>query len=183
LLPNLPVSRLFACLLETIGDFFGQRDRKNSWLVPPTPCGQEIYPQFIYLTDKVKFHILTIYHVCETLQTTFMPNKNPLEKRIFDLHARVCKTLSHPKRLEIVDLLRNDKELGVTEIAKKLDVTKANASQHLAVMRQQNIVKTRREGVAALYSLANPKILIAYDALRKALKEQLEINGKLLENF
>lgn len=112
-----------------------------------------------------------------------MKDRNHFEKRIFELHARVCKTLSHPKRLEIVDLLRDSKELGVTEIAEKLDVTKANASQHLAVMRQQNIVETRREGVAVLYSLANPKILIAYDALRKALKEQLEVDGKLLENF
>jgi len=112
-----------------------------------------------------------------------MTDKNPLEKRIFELHARVCKTLSHPKRLEIVDLLRDDKELGVTEIAEKLNITKANVSQHLAIMRQQNFVKTRREGVAVLYSLANPKILVAYDALRKSLKEQLERDGKLLEKF
>ena len=34
-----------------------------------------------------------------------------------------------------------------------------------------------------LYSLANPEILVAYDALRKALKEQLETDGKLLEKF
>jgi len=34
-----------------------------------------------------------------------------------------------------------------------------------------------------LYSLSNPKILVAYDALRKALKEHLESNGKLLEKF
>lgn len=50
-------------------------------------------------------------------------------------------------------------------------------------MRAQHIVKTRREGITIFYSLANPKILVAYDALRKALKEQLEINGKLLEKF
>ena len=112
-----------------------------------------------------------------------MTDKNSLEKRIFELHARVCKTLSHPKRLEIIELLRGDKELGVSEIAKNLTVTKANASQHLAIMRQQNIVKTRREGINVLYSIANPKILVAYDALRKVLKDQLEKNGKLVERF
>ena len=62
-------------------------------------------------------------------------------------------------------------------------LSKSNTSQHLAIMRQQNIVKTRRDGVAILYSLANPKILVAYDALRRALKEQLAIDGKLLEKF
>jgi len=109
--------------------------------------------------------------------------KTNLENRIFELHARVCKTLSHPKRLEIIDILRDEKEMGVSEIAGNLAITKANASQHLAVMRHQTIVKTRRAGITILYSLANPKILIAYDALRKALKEQLEANRKLLENF
>ena len=95
----------------------------------------------------------------------------------------MCKTLSHPKRLEIIELLRDDKEWGVSEIAEKLGITKANASQHLAIMRGQNIVKTRPHGIMILYSLSNPKILVAYDALRKTLKEHLESNGKLLEKF
>ena len=112
-----------------------------------------------------------------------MTDKNNLEKRIFELHARMCKTLSHPKRLEIIELLRDEREMGVSELAEKLSITKANVSQHLSLMRQQNIVKTRRDGVAILYSLANPKILVAYDALRKTLKEQLETDGKLLEKF
>lgn len=114
-----------------------------------------------------------------------MVDKNhlKLKKRVFELHAGVCKTLSHPKRLEIIDLLRDKKEMGVSEVAEKLSITCANVSQHLSLMRQQNIVKTRRDGVAILYSLANHKILVAYDALRKALKEQLEADGKLLEKF
>src|SRR3989344_2985221 len=112
-----------------------------------------------------------------------MTDKNHLEKRIFELHATVCKILSHPKRLEIIEILRDEKEIGVSEMADKLGITKSNVSQHLSLMRLQNIVTTRRAGVAILYSLANPKILVAYDALRKALKEQLEADGKLLEKF
>lgn len=110
-------------------------------------------------------------------------SKNSLQKRIFELHAKVCKSLSHSKRLEIIESLRDGKEASVSEIAKKLGVTCANASQHLSIMRGQQIVKTRRDGVMILYSLANPKILVAYDALREALKEQLEIDGKLLEKL
>jgi ArsR family transcriptional regulator, virulence genes transcriptional regulator len=112
-----------------------------------------------------------------------MTVKSPREKMIFELHARVCKTLSHPKRLEIIDVLRNTEAMSVSEIAKKLGVTKANASQHLAIMRLQGIVKNRREGVAILYSLGNRQILIAYDSLRKALQKQLKNSGKLSENF
>ncbi len=112
-----------------------------------------------------------------------MQKTQQLDKRIYELHAEVCKTLSHPKRLEIIDILRDKNEIGVSQLAETLGITKANASQHLSLMRQQNIVKTRRVGVAILYALANPKILVAYDALRETLKEQLEIDGKLLEKF
>jgi len=73
--------------------------------------------------------------------------------------------------------------MGVSEMAERIGITKANISQHLSSMRQQNIVKTRRDGIAVLYSFANPKILVAYDALRKALKEQLEVDGKLFGKF
>jgi len=82
-----------------------------------------------------------------------MTGKNHLDKRIFELHARVCKTLSHPKRLEIIDLFRDEKEMGVSEIAEKIGITKANVSQHLSLMRQQNIVKTRRDGIAILSTI------------------------------
>jgi len=82
-----------------------------------------------------------------------MTDKNHMDKRIFELHARVCKTLSHPKRLEIIDLLRDEKEMGVSEIAEKIGITKANVSQHLSLMRQQNIVKTRRDGIAILSTI------------------------------
>ena len=82
-----------------------------------------------------------------------MIDKNHMDKRIFELHAKVCKTLSHPKRLEIIDLLRDEKEMGVSEIAEKIGITKANVSQHLSLMRQQNIVKTRRDGIAILSTI------------------------------
>ena len=112
-----------------------------------------------------------------------MAGKRRFETRIFELHARVCKMLSHPKRLEIIDLLRGGRTFSVSDIAQRLGVTNANASQHLAMMRQQHIVTTRRDGVTIRYSLADPKIITAYDALRKILQRQLASDGKLLKKF
>lgn len=112
-----------------------------------------------------------------------MKNLSRFEVRIYELHAQVCKMLSHPKRLEIIHLLRNGRTLNVSGIAKRLGVTKANASQHLAVMRQQHLVATRRDGVTIRYSLVHPEITTAYDALRKILKRQLVSDGKLLKKF
>ena len=73
--------------------------------------------------------------------------------------------------------------MGVSEIAEKLGITKANASQHLAIMRGQNIVKTRREGITILYSLANTKILVAYDALKKSVKRTAGNQRKIIRKI
>lgn len=105
------------------------------------------------------------------------------QKTIFELHADIGKTLSNSKRLEIIDILRRRKECTVSEIAKKLRLNQANVSQHLLVMKGQNIVKSRRDGLNIHYSLANPKVLVAYDALKGILKEHLEKNKELMEEI
>lgn len=94
------------------------------------------------------------------------------EKRIYELHAQICQTLSNPKRLEIIDLLR-DGELTVEELASRMGVNTPNASQHLAIMRRRGVLVSRREGANVHYRLANPKLLEAYDILREVLREQL----------
>ncbi len=52
------------------------------------------------------------------------------------LHASVCKGLADPKRLLIINALR-DGEMSVGEICEVLDLPQANVSQHLAIMRER----------------------------------------------
>jgi len=103
-------------------------------------------------------------------------------KEIYELHAEVCKTLSNPKRLEILNLLRH-KEMTVSELAPLMGIRKANLSQHLAVMRERRIVTTRREGVNIYYSIANPKVLQACDIMREVLFEQLAEAQEMLQRY
>ncbi|MFQ5825086.1 MAG: ArsR family transcriptional regulator, partial [bacterium] len=58
-----------------------------------------------------------------------------MDKRIYELHADICKTLASAKRLEILNALRY-KEMTVGELTESVGALKANISQHLAVMRQ-----------------------------------------------
>ncbi len=90
---------------------------------------------------------------------------------IFELHAQLLKALSHPKRLEIIHLIR-DQELPVSDIYTMLDLPQANISQHLMVLRDAGIVVARREGKQIYYSLSNDKIIKANDLLRTVLAEQ-----------
>ena len=92
--------------------------------------------------------------------------------KLYELHAQMCQIFTSPKRLEILNLLR-DKELSVGELAKRTSLRQANLSQHLGILREKGIVKTRREGVTIYYSLSNPKILKAFDIIREMLLEKL----------
>lgn len=105
-----------------------------------------------------------------------------LQKRIYELHAEICKTLASPKRLEILQHLR-DSEMTVSEIVARVGAAKANISQHLAVMRQRGIVSTRREGINIYYRVANPKIIQACDLMREVLLEQLSEGKRLIEDM
>lgn len=92
---------------------------------------------------------------------------------IFDLHADIFKVLANPKRLEIIHLIR-DRELTVGELEEMLDMRQANLSQHLMVLRENNLVETRREGTYIYYSLTDSKILKASDLIREVLQNKFK---------
>lgn len=90
---------------------------------------------------------------------------------MFELHAGLLKALAHPRRLEIIHLLR-DQELPVSDIHTMLDLPQANISQHLMVMRDAGIVKTHRQGKQVFYSVADVQIIEASDLIRGVLIDQ-----------
>jgi len=99
-------------------------------------------------------------------------------RRIYQLYAELCKTLSNPTRLEILNLLR-DGEKSVGELAAATGAHQATISQHLAVLRQRAVVTPRKEGSNTFYRIANPKIIEACDIIRGILFEQLAEMEKL----
>ena len=101
-----------------------------------------------------------------------------IDKRIFKMHAEVCKTLANPTRLEILSLLRTE-ERSVNELTTITGVRQATISQHLTVLRQRGVVSTRREGLNIFYKISNPKITQACDIMREVLFEQIDEMEKL----
>lgn len=92
---------------------------------------------------------------------------------IFSLHANLLKALAHPRRLEIIHLLR-DQELPVSDIHTMLDLPQANISQHLTVLRDAGVVTTRRDGKQIYYQIDDTRIVEASDLLREVLIDQTE---------
>ena len=104
-----------------------------------------------------------------------------MEDQIYLYHAEMCKVFSHPKRLELINILR-DKEMSVGELSQRLGLAIGNLSQHLAMMRQRHILASRKEGNVVYYRIANLRLLDAFDLLREIMFEQIRQDAALIQN-
>lgn len=101
---------------------------------------------------------------------------------VFEFQADLSKTMANPLRLAILHFLK-DGEKKVNELSELIGVSQSNVSQHLALMRQRQIVKTRKLGTNIYYSVSNPKISQACDMVREVLIEQLRQKQELIKNY
>jgi len=102
-----------------------------------------------------------------------------MEDRIYQYHAEMCQVFSHPKRLEVINVLR-DGEMSVSELAQNLGLTVGNLSQHLSMMKERHILLARKEGNMVYYRIANPKLIRCFDMMREMLFEQLRQDAALI---
>ncbi len=98
-----------------------------------------------------------------------------MEKRIFkdSIYAAIAglaKAFGNANRLEILDLLANG-EKTVEQVATQTAITVANASQHLQLLKNARLVKSRREGNFIFYTLNGKKAYTAWKALRELALE------------
>jgi ArsR family transcriptional regulator len=101
------------------------------------------------------------------------------DKSLYEMQAEICKTLTNPKRIEILNTLKTE-EKTVTELVVALGASKANVSQHLAVMRHKGILTSRREGVNIYYRVSNPKVIDACTLMKEVLFEQHSVRKKAI---
>ena len=80
----------------------------------------------------------------------------------------LLKALANEKRLQIACVL-SEKERAVGEIEKIVGLSQSALSQHLARLRRDDIVKTRREAQTIYYSLYDPAVEELLDGLCRAL--------------
>ncbi len=72
--------------------------------------------------------------------------------------AMTLRSINHKLRQQILKLLEEQKRMKVTDIYVKLRLEQSVASQHLAILRRANIVRTERMGKEIYYSLNNNRI-------------------------
>jgi len=105
-----------------------------------------------------------------------------VSRPLYQLKAEFFKTLGHPARIRVLELL-SQREYAVAEMLPEVGIEAANLSQHLAVLRRQGLVVTRKEGSTVFYSLTSPYVSELLAIARRILTEVLAGQVELLDDL
>lgn len=98
--------------------------------------------------------------------------KRAFKDEIYDQFSRIGKAFSSASRLELIDLLAQ-RERTVDELARETEMSVANTSRHLQVLKGERLVRRRKEGTRAYYRLAGPEVYRAWRAVRTLAESRL----------
>ncbi len=105
----------------------------------------------------------------------------PYEPCVLEQHADsaaiLLKALSNDKRLQILCALQKG-EMCVGDIEEIIDLSQSALSQHLARLRRDELVTTRRDAQTIYYSLASPETAYVLDALRAVYNKKFPASAK-----
>jgi DNA-binding transcriptional ArsR family regulator len=106
------------------------------------------------------------------------PSVSPAQP-IYRLKADFFKTLGHPARIRVLEILR-DGEASVSELLAQMDLEPSHLSQQLGVLRRAGVVQSRKAGASVHYSVADPRIFDLLKTARSILSTSLKETSSLL---
>jgi DNA-binding transcriptional ArsR family regulator len=83
-----------------------------------------------------------------------------LEKAAF-----ILKTVAHPLRLAVIDLLDKKEKMSVNEICEELNAEQSLISHHLTNMKLKGLLRSEKQGVQVLYSLKEKDLVKLLDCI------------------
>ena len=97
---------------------------------------------------------------------------------LYQAKAEFFKTLGHPARIRILELL-SERDHAVHELLAAIDIEPSNLSQQLAVLRRTSLVVSRREGGEVIYSVSVPEVRDLLQAARHILTGLVHVDASL----
>jgi len=79
--------------------------------------------------------------------------------------SRAMKAMSHPLRLKILCVL-GEHEVSVQDIVDAVGTSQSNISQHLAIMREKGVLRTRKDANRVYYRVGDPRTLEVVSMMR-----------------
>jgi rhodanese-related sulfurtransferase/DNA-binding transcriptional ArsR family regulator len=114
-----------------------------------------------------------------------VPTPSPARRfknAIYGQFARVAKALASPHRIELLDLLAQGPRT-VEALGRMADMTLANTSAHLQVLRAAGLLESSKEGLYVTYRLADPAVAELFLSLRKVAEARLAEVAKISRDF
>ncbi len=81
--------------------------------------------------------------------------------------AKLMKTVGHPSRLKIIELLIEKNTLPVRDIYEAVDISQSNASQHLKALEDVGVLSSTRDGKNIYYEIRNRTIIKLLDCVNE----------------
>ncbi len=111
-----------------------------------------------------------------------MYNERNLKDLLYQEFARIGKSISSPKRIELLDLLSNGPKT-VEALAKATTMSVANVSQHLQTLSNSKLVKSKKKGNYVIYELVDVGVIEFLNSLRTLSENQLVEVQKIKQEF
>lgn len=104
------------------------------------------------------------------------------KKRIYPQFARIAQAMASDRRLELLDLLAQAPR-HVEALAAETEMSVANVSQHLQVLRAAHLVEADRDGTRVIYCLAGPDVVRLWLALRNVAEARIPEVAQITKAF
>jgi ArsR family transcriptional regulator len=101
---------------------------------------------------------------------------------IHDVTASFFKSIGHPARIRILEVLREG-ERPVSELIAEVGIEASHLSQQLAILRRNNIVRSHRAGSSVIYGVVDPRIFQLLEVAKAILTGALAETRDLLEEL
>jgi DNA-binding transcriptional ArsR family regulator len=101
---------------------------------------------------------------------------------IYALKAEFFRTLGHPARVRLLQLLREG-ERTVGDLQAALELDSSGTSQQLAALRKQGLVESRREGTSVYYRVKDRRTLELLELAKRIIAANLEEGQALLDGL
>ncbi|MBI2296915.1 MAG: winged helix-turn-helix transcriptional regulator [Betaproteobacteria bacterium] len=88
------------------------------------------------------------------------------EQEHIEQASRALKAMAHPLRLKILCVLGNQ-ELSVQDIVDCVGTSQSNISQHLAILREKGVLRTRRDADRVYYRVGDQRTLTLIGMMRE----------------
>ena len=86
-----------------------------------------------------------------------------------EMYVLLCRTISKPDRLRIINTIKN-KKMNVSTLQKKLDIPTSNLSNHLNDLYRSGILGREKQGNFVYYYLTEPKLIKAISQMQDIMK-------------